>query len=322
MWTLVEDVTIMLLSVVEGVIMSTSTQGAWASLSAQIADTVTAVENSIVTVHGGGRSTSSGVIWRPGVVVTVRQGLRRADALQVAQHGDPTPATLAGIDAGTDLAVLRVGAQMGAPAEKASGNLRVGEVVLGMGRSRLGDISASAGIVARLGAGWRTWRGGQIDSLIRPDLELYVGQTGSALVKEGGGVLGINSAALANHAVITIPAITIDRVVDAILERGHVPRPFLGAAMQAVPVPATLRAQFPEGAEEVLLVLHVEPQGAAGAAGMQVGDLIHSVDGRPAHAVQEVQHLLLSKKVGDTLPVGLLRGGVRTEISVLLADRG
>ena len=70
-----------------------------------------------MTVHGGGRSTSSGVVWRPGVIVTVRQGLRRSDSLQVALHGEPFHATLAGADAGTDLAVLRVDAGAAKPAE-------------------------------------------------------------------------------------------------------------------------------------------------------------------------------------------------------------
>ena len=223
-------------------------QAVWSALSRQITETVEAVQDSIVTVHGGGRSTSSGVLWRPGVIVTVRHGLRRTDSLQVAHQGEPFQATLAGSDAGTDLAVLRVETSAGKPAQTGgAAPARVGELVLSVGRSALGDISASAGIIARLGSSWRTWRGGQMDSLIRPDLQLYVGQSGSALVNESRQVLGINSTALARNAVITVPTATIDRVVDAILERGHVPRPYLGAAMQAVPVPEGLRSQFAQG---------------------------------------------------------------------------
>ena len=176
--------------------METANQnaGVWSGLSRSIAETVEAVQDSIVTVHGGGRSTSSGVVWRPGVIVTVRHGLRRSDSLQVALRGEPFHATLAGADAGTDLAVLRVDAGAAKPAETTGAQpVRVGEVVLAVGRSALGDISASAGIIARLGSAWRTWRGGQMDSLIRPDLQLYVGQSGSALVNEGRRVLGINS---------------------------------------------------------------------------------------------------------------------------------
>src|ERR1700739_4971246 len=81
--------------------MEATKENVWGALSRQIAETIEAVQESIVTVHGGGRSTSSGVVWRPGVVVTVRHGLRRGDSLQVAHHGDPFPAPLAGADAGT-----------------------------------------------------------------------------------------------------------------------------------------------------------------------------------------------------------------------------
>jgi S1-C subfamily serine protease len=304
-------------------IMEAAVSGAWSGLSRQIAETVEAVQDSIVTVHGGGRSTSSGVVWRPGVIVTVRHGIRRSDSLQVAHRGEPFRATLAGADAGTDLAVLRIDTGAGKAAETVGAQpARVGEVVLAVGRSALGDISASAGIIARLGSGWRSWRGGQIDSLIRPDLQLYVGQSGSALVNEGRRVLGINSAALARNAVITVPAATIDRVVDDLLERGHVPRPFLGAAMQAVPVPESLRAHFAAGVDEALLVLHVEPHAPAASAGILVGDLMLSVNGHLVHNVHDVQHRLLSLKVGDSIPVVVLRGGVRMDLTVILADRG
>jgi S1-C subfamily serine protease len=297
--------------------------GVWSGLSKAITETIETVQDSVVTVHGGGRSTSSGVIWRPGVIVTVRQGLRRSDTLQVAHRGEPFQATLAGADAGTDLAVLRVDTGTGKPVETAAGSTaRVGEVVLAVGRSGLGDISASAGIIARLGSGWRTWRGGQIDSLIRPDLRLYVGQSGSALVNEGRRVLGINSTALARNAVITVPAATVDRVVDAILERGHVPRPFLGAAMQAVPVPEAGRSLFAEGVDEVLLVLHVEAHAPAALGGIQVGDLMVAVNGHPVHNVHDVQHWLSNLKVGDSVPVAVIRGGVRIDLTVTLADRG
>jgi len=297
--------------------------GVWSGLSKSIAETIEAVQDSIVTVHGGGRSTSSGVVWRPGVVVTVRQGLRRSDSLQVAHRGEPVAATLAGTDAGTDLAVLRIDPGATTPATTSNApSVRVGELVLAVGRSSLGDISASSGIVARLGSAWRTWRGGQMDRLIRPDLQLYVGQSGSALVNEGRQVLGINSSALARSAVITVPAATIDRVVDAILERGHVPRPFLGAAMQAVPVPEAQRAHFGEGVDEALLVLHVEPNAPAASGGILVGDLLLSVDGHAVHNVHEVQHRLSTLKVGDPVVIGVVRGGVKMDLKIILADRG
>jgi S1-C subfamily serine protease len=295
----------------------------WNSLSKSISEAIEAVQDSIVTIYGGGRSTSSGVVWRPGVVVTVRNGLRRSEVVKVARSGEPFNASVAGTDPGTDLAVLRVESNSLKPADTSGlESARVGELVLSVGRSALGDISASSGIIARLGSPWRTWRGGQIDRLIRPDVRLYVGQSGSALVNEHHRILGINSPTLARNAIITVPTQTIDRVVDAILERGHVPRPFLGVAMQAVPVPETLRAQFAEGADQVLLVLHVEPHASAVSAGVLVGDLIVSLNGDPVHDVRDALHRIASLSVGDSVSLVVIRGGARMELTLTVADRG
>jgi S1-C subfamily serine protease len=297
--------------------------GVWNSFSKSISEAIEAVQDSIVTIHGGGGSTSSGVVWRPGVIVTVRNGLRRNEVVKVAHRGEPLNASVAGADAGTDLAVLRVESNSLKPADTSGlESTRVGEFVLSVGRSMMGDISASSGIIARLGSPWRTWRGGQIDRLIRADVRLYVGQSGSALVNEHHRVLGINSPALARNAIITVPTKTIDRVVDAILERGHVPRPFLGVAMQAVPVPETLRGQFAEGADQVLLVLHVEPNAPAASAGVQVGDLIVSLNGDPVHDVRDALHRIAGLSVGDSVSLVVIRGGARMELTLTVADRG
>jgi S1-C subfamily serine protease len=186
----------------------------------------------------------------------------------------------------------------------------------------LGDISASSGIIARTGSAWQTWRGGAIDRLIRPDIQLYVGQSGSALVNEQRQVLGINSPALARQAVITIPAQTIRRVVDAILKLGHVPRPFLGLAMQPIPIPEPARELFPAGAEETLLVTHVEPKAPAAQAGVMVGDVIVSFNGKPVQGVHEILHRIRALHIGDTISLAVLRGGAKLDLTVSVADRG
>ena len=84
--------------------MGTATQGigVWSALSGQIKQTIEAVRDGIVTVHGGGSSSASGVLWRPGIVVTVGLGPRRRDSLRVSLGGDPIAATLLGVDGGTD----------------------------------------------------------------------------------------------------------------------------------------------------------------------------------------------------------------------------
>lgn len=304
--------------------MTTGTEkSVWTQLSSSFADTIADLENSIVAIEGGGRSTTSGVVWRPGVIVMTHHALRLRENIKIIHAGESLSARWIGSDATTDLAVLGIDSDMFTPAPSANDLIiRAGEVVLSIGRSRLGDISASSGIIARTGSAWRTWRGGAIDRLIRPDIRLYVGQSGSALINEQRQVLGINSPALARQAVITIPTQTVNRVVDAILELGHVPRPFLGLAMQPIPIPEPAQELFPDGADETLLVTHVEPKGPAALAGVMVGDVIVSFNGEPVHGVREILHRLHASRIGDTISLAVLRGGVKLDLTVSVADRG
>ena len=295
----------------------------WTQLSGAFANTIADLENSIVAIDGGGRSTTSGVVWRPGVIVTTHHSLRLRENIHVIFAGGASlSARWIGSDTTTDLAVLGIDSDKLTPAPSANDLVtRTGEVVLSVGRSRLGDISASCGIIARTGSAWRTWRGGEIDRLIRPDIQLYVGQSGSALVNEERQVLGINTPALARQAVITIPAQTIRRVVDTILELGHVPRPFLGIAMQPIPIPEPARELFPGGAEQTLLVTHVESKAPAAQAGVMVGDVIVSFNGKPVQGVREILHRLRALRIGDTVSLSVLRGGTRLDLTVSVADQ-
>jgi S1-C subfamily serine protease len=295
----------------------------WTQLSSSFAETITALENSIVAIDSGGRATSSGVVWRPGVIVTTHHSLRLRDDVKVICSGEQLSARFIGSDATTDVAVLGVDSDHLIPVQIASSLLmRTGEIVLSVGRSRLGDISASCGIIARTGSAWRSWRGGRIDRLIRPDIRLYVGQAGSALVNEQRQVLGINSPALARQAVITLPAQTISRVVDSIIEVGHVPRPFLGLAMQPVPTPEPARQFLSASVDEVLLVTHVEPKAPAAVAGVMVGDVIVLFNEKPVPGMSEMLHRLRDSRIGDTISLTVLRGGAKVDLTVTVADRG
>ena len=295
--------------------------GIWTQLSKAFSGAIEAVQDRIVAIHSGGRSTSSGVVWRPGIIITTHHGIRHREVIKVNHAGNLLDASLIGGDPATDLAVLRISSENLRPIESTSNSTYTGEVVLSVGRSRLGDTSVSYGIIARTGDAWRTWRGGQIDRLIRPDIQLYIGQSGSALVNEQRQVLGINSPALARQAVITIPTQTINRIIDAVLERGHVPRPFLGIAMQAVPIPELTRSLFPAEAEHALLVMHVESKAPAALAGVMVGDLIVSANDDAIDNVREFLHWLSGLHIGDTISLVVIRGGVKVDLVVSLADR-
>ena len=300
----------------------TQNSSIWAQLSSYFSEAIEALQDSIVAIDTGRGITSSGVVWRPDIVVTTHHNLSHFEDLNINHAGKLLSAKLIGSDRATDVAVLRASSEKLSPVKSTQSGPSTGEVVLSVGRSRLGDISASCGIIARTGDAWRTWRGGRIDRLIRPDVQLYVGQSGSALVNEQRQVLGINSPALARQAIITIPTQTIDRIIDTILEHGHIPRPFLGIAMQAVAVPEQARSLFPRDVEQVLLVMHVEPKAPAASAGVMVGDLIVSANGEPIDNVRDFLHWLSGLSIGETISLAAIRGGARVDLTVRVADHG
>jgi len=303
--------------------MGIAVQAQWDTLSGQFAEIAEQVGRFVVAVHGGSRIAASGIFWRSGIVVTANHMLRRTGEYEVILWDKSSrKAALAGRDPGTDAAVLRI---EGVSAEAARfgnpGELRVGQVVMAIGRSTLGDLSASAGIVARLGASWQTWRGGRIDSLVRPDVTLYRGQSGSALVDSRARVLGMNTSALARSAAITIPNATIDRIVDEILQHGGVFRPYLGVAMQPIAIPPDLKAKLKLQSETALMVMQVEASSPSAEVGIMLGDVIVEIAGAPVEGIEQIQRALSSSRRGDSIDIAYVRGGQLASAKVKLADR-
>src|SRR5580658_6483889 len=194
-----------------------------AAFSAELAAIVEKSAASVVAVHARPRFSSSGVFWRPGVIVTAEHTIRREDEITVTlPNGTNAPAILAGSDPGTDLAVLK--AEFPAPLLKPAAGPIAGQIALTIGRSQDSGVNATLGIISAVSGDWRTWRGGRLDQYIRLDLTLYPGSSGGAVVNVAGETLGIATSALSRIAGVAIPSATINRVVDQILARGRVSR--------------------------------------------------------------------------------------------------
>src|SRR5260370_15831035 len=133
--------------------MQSEDQGAeiWRELSVSFADAVSSLQDSVVAVKAGGRFTSSGVVWRPGIIVTVRHSIRQTEGIRVIHRGSENAisATLIGSDRGTDLAVLRVeSGVLKAVTPVESQDQRVGDLVFSVGRSGLVHFSLTASTTA------------------------------------------------------------------------------------------------------------------------------------------------------------------------------
>ena len=287
------------------------------SLSNDLAAAVERAAPAVVAVHAR-RLPSTGIHWRPGIVVTAEHTVRTAEDITVTMaDGRSLPAVLAGRDPGTDLAVLRVadaGSVVATLGDDAA--LKVGHMVLALGYGP----RASWGVISALGPRWRSWRGGDIDRLVRLDLVLYPGFSGGPLVDAAGRVVGLNTSGLARETRLALPVTMVTRVADELLQKGHVSRGYLGLGMQPVRLPEPLRAQLGLG-DGALIVVMVEPSGPAARAGVLLGDVLVALDGEPVGDLDDVQARLGSDRVGAEIPAVVLRGGVRTELRITVGEQ-
>ena len=282
-------------------------------LSSELADVVGKVGKSVVAVDARPRFGSSGVFWRPGIVVTAEHTIRREEEIVVTlPDGAKAQATVAGSDPGTDLAVLKVDGHTGDPPAVAAGDPAPGNLALSIGRSPDSGVNASMGIVSAVSGSWRTWRGGRLDRYIRLDLTLYPASSGGLVVNTSGEAIGIATSALSRIAGLAIPASTVDRVVDEILSHGRVARGYLGVGLQPVELPDHQKG---------LIVLSLQPEGPAAQAGVLIGDVLVSLGGAAVNDTDDIQAVLERYAVGQTIPAGLVRGGAALGIGVAIGER-
>jgi S1-C subfamily serine protease len=284
-----------------------------AALSNDLAAAVERAGKSVVAVHARPRFSSAGVIWRPGVIVTAEHTIRREEEIIVTlPDGTDHPATLAGADAGTDIAVLKLAEAAGEAATLSSAELRPGYLALAIGRSENSGVNATLGIISAVSGSWRTWRGGRLDQYIRLDLTMYPSSSGAAVIDTSGAVIGIATSGLSRIAGLAIPASTINRVTDEIISRGRVARGYLGVGLQPVNV---------TDHQKGLIVLSIEQGGPADKAGLLVGDILLSLGGKTVTDTGDVQTALESVAVGQAIEAALLRGGAARQVTITVGER-
>jgi S1-C subfamily serine protease len=293
------------------------------TISSEFAAAAEKAGGSVVAVHARRWMPTSGIEWKKGVVVTVHHGVQRNEDIKVLLDGGrEVSAKLAGRDPSSDIAVLRIEeSSSGAPRLGDSTSLRLGHLVLALGRTRRGDLVASSGIIGGISGEWRNRRGGQLDQHIRLDLALYPGFSGGPLLNARGEVVGMNTRGLGHGRAVTVPVATVNRVVEELLERGHIARPYLGIAMQPVEIPENMRSKLPTQTRVGLLVMQVENGGPAEKAGVLLGDVLFEVGGKTVEHVDAIQDSLSTAKIGDVLQVKVIRAGETKPVSITLGER-
>jgi serine protease Do len=248
----------------------------------------------------------------------------------VLLDGREYTAEVIGSDPSTDVAVIRIEAERGETLPVIelgdSDHLRVGDWVLALGNPLGLTFTATAGIVSAVGRSIGILRRASetpLESFIQTDAAINPGNSGGPLVDLNGRVVGINTAiesrtGLWAGAGFAIPIALARKLADDIVQYGTVHRPRLGIEIEDVNAADAEVYSLPAvtGAE----IVSVAPGTPAAAAGLQLGDVIVTLNDEPIHTVSELQARVARFQPGDRVRVGFIRYGRSLEATVQLGE--
>jgi S1-C subfamily serine protease len=293
------------------------------NLSNELAAVVEKLNPYVVSVRARRHYPSSGLHWSKGVIVTADHGVHRDEDISLTlADGTTVGAELVGRDLGTDLAVLRAEGSGPAAAELGRAEtVKAGELALVVGRSPDSGANASMGIISAASGPWRTWRGGKLDAYIRLDARLFPQSTGGAVVNARGEIIGIATSALSRVAGLAIPVATVKRVTEKLLEKGFVPRGYLGIGVQPVPFSEELQKRLSIPNKGGLILLTVESDGPADKAGLLIGDIVTGVGDIRVEQTSDLQAYSDSGVIGKSVKIQFIRGGALKESTLTVVER-
>ena len=261
----------------------------------------------LVPIEGKG---SGLIIDRKGYVITNNHVIDEATRVQIhLKDGRTFLGEVVGSDASTDIAVIKVDADnLPAASLGDSEKLKVGQIALAIGNTLglQGGPTVSMGVVSALG---RPLPGTDFifEGLIQTDTAINPGNSGGPLADIGGNVIGMNTAMIpfAQGVGFAIPVNTMKWVVQQILEKGRVIRPWLGISGANMSQAIARRYDLP--ADSGVLVVEVDSRGPAYEAGMRVGDVIIQVGSHPVKEMKDILMSLSKLAIKEEVEVGFIR---------------
>jgi Do/DeqQ family serine protease len=267
----------------------------------------------------------SGVIINSkGYILTNQHVVDAADEIEVAlADGKKLAAKVIGSDPETDLAVLQVQAQnLPAITLGQAENLRVGDVVLAIGNPLGVGQTVTMGIVSAL---HRTGlRINTFENFIQTDAAINQGNSGGALIDATGNLVGINTAILSQSGGsigigFAIPVSTAKQVMEQLIASGAVTRGWVGVELQEIT--PELAESFKLGSTAGVLIAGVQRASPADRAGVKPGDIILTVDGKPAKDPDSMRGLIVALTPGKVAQLKLKRGQNTIELQVKAGKR-
>jgi serine protease Do len=285
---------------------------------------------------GGGMRESLGsgfIVDARGYVITNNHVVDKADKIYVKLATDPDnptdhgrPAKVVGVDPDTDIAVIKIDSSGSLPTVKMgnSDSTQVGEWVVAIGEPFELSKTVTAGIISAKNRTIEPGAKGQFQHFIQTDAAINPGNSGGPLINMDGQVIGVNTAIYTQSAGyqgigFAMPSNTVIQTYNDLIGPQHkVVRGSIGISFQQ-DLPAAVGRVY--GFKSGVLISSVAKGGPAEQAGLKVGDIITSVDGKPIKNGDDLVNTITARHPGTTVKIGYLRNGQQQTATVGVADR-
>ncbi len=310
-----------------------------------VAEVAAEVEPSVVQVNVEAIETTpfgsepreglgSGVIYREdGYIITNNHVVEGASEVNVAfADGSIEEGEVVGGDPSTDIAVVRVDRDDLPAADFAEDlDLRLGQLAVAVGSPSGFQSTVTSGVISGLGREIPAELTGGLQQdpalvdLIQTDAPISPGNSGGALANRSGEVVGINVAYLppgqtgAVDIGFAIPSPTAISVADQLIEDGEADHPYLGVSLTTLT--PQIAESFGVAVQSGALVVNVDPNGPAAAAGLEPGSVITGIDGQKVEDVGDLLAALRGYGPGDEVEITAATEGEARDVSVQLGER-
>jgi serine protease DegQ len=270
-------------------------------------------------------SLGSGVIVSPeGYILTNNHVVEAADEIEVVlADSRKAKAKVVGVDPETDLAVIKIDLdKLPVIVLGQVDQAKVGDVVLAIGNPFGVGQTVTMGIISALGR--NNLHINHFENFIQTDAAINFGNSGGALIDSNGHLLGINSAIYSQTGGsvgigFAIPVSTAKTVMESIIREGHVVRGWIGVDSQEIT--PEMAESFGLKRDSGAIIAGVVRNGPADKAGMQPGDILLSVDGKPVKDTNEMLNLIAQLSPGGKSTMRVLRKARETDLAITVGQR-